>query len=184
MSRILATSRRSKRHRQLTLLSPARLANHSASRAQSEAWKTLVVSLPCDSAKSLAQYVLGGLSGKTSPACCNLIAGETSDASSQAWPNSGMGSPTEFWTHNSLESPNDADVCLLSDIIETGAELPQCSLTDHSLNRMQERLRKYANQNNPLLLALNAYSDGLATKRRSTESKSCQPCEPSKVARA
>jgi len=35
-----------------------------------------------------------------------------------------MGSPTEFLTLSSSEFPSDADVCSLSDILETG-DLPQ-----------------------------------------------------------
>jgi hypothetical protein len=35
-----------------------------------------------------------------------------------------MGSPTEFWTLNTSEWPSDADVCLLSDTLETG-DVPQ-----------------------------------------------------------
>ena len=44
--------------------------------------------------------------------------------SSGRWLNSGMGSATECWTLNTLESPKDADECLLSDILEIG-DLPQ-----------------------------------------------------------
>jgi hypothetical protein len=82
-----------------------------------------------------------------------------------------MGSPTEFWTLDSLESPNDAAVCLLSDILETGAVPPQCSLTDHSLNRLRERLVKYTSPTNPLLKAVTRFLDGPGMKPQSTDCK-------------
>ena len=44
--------------------------------------------------------------------------------SSGRWLNSGMGSPTECLTLKTSESHKDADVCLLSDVLETG-NLPQ-----------------------------------------------------------
>jgi hypothetical protein len=51
--------------------------------------------------------------------------------SSGSWANSGMGSPTAFWTLSTSEwnhilgpSLNDAGVCSLSDILETG-DVPQ-----------------------------------------------------------
>jgi len=54
-----------------------------------------------------------------------------SDASWKAWQNSGMGSPTEFLTLNSVEHMstlepfrNAGGVCSLSDILETG-DVPQ-----------------------------------------------------------
>ena len=44
--------------------------------------------------------------------------------SSGRWLKSGMGSPTEFLTLNTSEWPKDADVCSLSDTLETG-DVPQ-----------------------------------------------------------
>lgn len=43
--------------------------------------------------------------------------------SSGRWANSGMGSATECWMLNTLESPKDAEECLLSDTLEIG-DLP------------------------------------------------------------
>lgn len=56
----------------------------------------------------------------------SLVAGggETLAASSVRWAKSGMGGPTGCLMLNTLESPKDADECLLSDILETG-NLPQ-----------------------------------------------------------
>lgn len=43
--------------------------------------------------------------------------------SSGRWGNSGMGSPTEFWTLNISESPSSAVASSLSDVLETGPHL-------------------------------------------------------------
>jgi hypothetical protein len=50
--------------------------------------------------------------------------GEILAASSVQWGRSGMGGHTGCLTLNTLESPKDADECLLSDVLETG-NLPQ-----------------------------------------------------------
>jgi hypothetical protein len=77
-----------------------------------------------------------------------------------------MGSPTEFWTLNTSECPNDADVCLLSDIIETGALPPQCFLTPTNIERMKSRLLEYTSEQNRLYQVL--CSDGPETKHLNT----------------
>lgn len=184
MSRTLATSLPLRRPRQLTLLSRERLASRSLNKESNLAWLTLVANLHFNSAKYLSQYVRGGLSGKTSLACCNLIAVETSAASSRPWPNSGMGSPTEFWTQDILESPNDADVCLLSDIMETGEHPPQSCLTAHSTSRLVERLTKYTGPANLLLRAIRTYLAGQETKPPNMELKLSQRSARNKAARA
>lgn len=43
--------------------------------------------------------------------------------SSGRWLNSGMGSPTEFWTLQGSEFPSDAVASSLSDVLETGPHL-------------------------------------------------------------
>lgn len=65
-----------------------------------------------------------GLSGKTSLVSCQLTEDGRLEPSSGGWRRSGMGSPTEFWTLNTSDWPNDASVCSLSDILETG-DVPQ-----------------------------------------------------------
>jgi hypothetical protein len=127
-----------------------------------------VAALPFDSLTWLVNAVHDGLFGKTSPECLRLTADGRSVPSSGAWQNAGMGSLTEFWTLSTSESPSDAAVCLLSDIIETGDVPPQCSLTGHNIARMKMRLEKYVGANQ-LLDALNRYSDGLETRRQSLE---------------
>ena len=65
-----------------------------------------------------------GLFGKMSLASCHLTEDEILQPSSQRWGKSGMGSHTECWTLNTSEFHKGADVCSLSDVLETG-EVPQ-----------------------------------------------------------
>lgn len=72
-----------------------------------------------------------GSFGRMSPASCPAAEGGTLVPSSGRWGNSGMGSPTECLTLSTSEHasfpepfPNDAGVCSLSDILETG-DVPQ-----------------------------------------------------------
>ena len=94
-------------------------------------WKTRV-EISC-SHMELLQSVLhpNGSYGKTSPESCHPTEGGILEPSSGCWQNSGMGSPTGFWTHNSSEhndfpeqSHSAGGVCSLSDILETG-DVPQ-----------------------------------------------------------
>ena len=65
-----------------------------------------------------------GLSGKMSPVSCHLTEEKILEPSSQRWGKSGMGFHGESWTLNTSEFHKDADVCSLSDILETG-NVPQ-----------------------------------------------------------
>ena len=72
-----------------------------------------------------------GWFGRTSPASCLATEDGILEPSSAGWGNSGMGSPTEFLTLNSVEhmstlepSRKDEGVCSLSDTLETG-DVPQ-----------------------------------------------------------
>jgi hypothetical protein len=65
-----------------------------------------------------------GWCGRTSPASCRSTTDGHLEPSSGCWSNSGMGSPTEFWTLSISEYPSDGAASSLSDILETG-ELPQ-----------------------------------------------------------
>ena len=61
-----------------------------------------------------------GLSGKMSPVSCQVIEDGILVPSYLPWGTSGMGGPTESWTLNTSEFHKDADVCLLSDVLEIG----------------------------------------------------------------
>jgi hypothetical protein len=80
------------------------------------------------------------------------------------WQNSAMGSATECWMLNTLESPKDADECLLSDILEIG-NLPQKYYLSPTacqgiLNRAAKRNKKLPET---LYQALLTHSKQLAT---------------------
>jgi hypothetical protein len=62
--------------------------------------------------------------------------------SSGCWQNSGMGSPTEFWTLSTSEWPNDAAVCSLSDILETGTVPQRFFLSDTACRGILRRADK------------------------------------------
>ena len=99
-------------------------ANPSASLAFEADWLTRVATWPSDSYSLLVSFVPVGLSGRTSLESCRLEAEGTLEPSSGRWQNSGMGSPTEFWTLSGLESPSAVAVCSLSHTLETG-DVPQ-----------------------------------------------------------
>src|SRR6056297_178373 len=88
---------------QSTFLSEEPPASHSALPDCVKDWKTRV-EISC-SHMELLQSVLhpNGSYGKTSPESCHPTEAETLEPSSGCWQNSGMGSPTGFWTHNSCE---------------------------------------------------------------------------------
>ena len=65
-----------------------------------------------------------GWSGRTSPASCQLTEDGILEPSSGCWGNSGMGLHTAFLTLNTSEFHSAADVCSLSDVLETG-DVPQ-----------------------------------------------------------
>ncbi len=68
----------------------------------------------------LRNFVHNGLLLKMSPAFCHPMGEETWVPSSGRWGNSGMGGPTQALTLNTLVWRNDASVCSLSDVLETG----------------------------------------------------------------
>ena len=99
-------------------------ASPSASPVSEADWTTCVVTLRSSFADLLKGSNLAGLSGKMSPVSCHRTEDGTLVPSSGRWKTSGMASPTECLTLSTSEWPSDADVCLLSDTLETGV-LPQ-----------------------------------------------------------
>lgn len=65
-----------------------------------------------------------GFSSKTSLDYCRQTMGPTLPSSFEGWRNWGMGGPTGWLTLNGGESPKDADVCSLSDILEDAPTVP------------------------------------------------------------
>jgi hypothetical protein len=109
---------------QLTFWPEELHANHFQSQVSEADWLTRVATWPSDSYSLLACFVPNGLSGRTSLESCHPQEDGTLAPSSGRWQNSGMGSPTEFWTLSGLESPSAVGVCSLSHTLETG-DVPQ-----------------------------------------------------------
>jgi hypothetical protein len=116
---------------QLTFLSEAPRANRSQSLASEREWLTHGGTSPSPILPLLTAIGPSGWSGRTSPAFCRRTEDGILEPSSEGWQNSGMGSHGEFWTLSTSEHaafpepfPNDAGVCSLSQILETG-DVPQ-----------------------------------------------------------
>lgn len=129
----MATSRRSKlaSMNQSTFWSEEHLASLSVSRVSAADFLTSVATWPSNILGWLNACAPDGWYGRTSPASCRRLEDGTLEPYSGAWSNSGMGSPTECLTLSTSEwtgldglSLNDAGVCSLSDILETG-DVPQ-----------------------------------------------------------
>ena len=100
------------------------LASLSPSPVSERDWMTRVATSPSSLLDLLADSGPYGWCGRTSPASCRSTTDARLEPSSGCWSNSGMGSPTEFWTLSILEYPSDGVASSLSDILETG-ELPR-----------------------------------------------------------
>lgn len=99
-------------------------ANPSALQDSEKDWLTRVATSCLPILPLLQSIGPSGWFGRTSPACYPVTEDSTLPAYFEGWANAGMGSPTEFLTLSTLEWPNAAVVCSLSDVLETG-ELPQ-----------------------------------------------------------
>ena len=92
---------------------------------------------------SLVRSLPAGFSSRTSLACYPATAEPTLPSSFQGWRSSGMGGPTGFWTLNTSEWPNDADVCSLSDVLETpGPHLERYTLSARACRGILRRAEK------------------------------------------
>ena len=109
---------------QSTFLSEEHPASHSASQVCEVEWMTTVATWHSSFLGLLNEKLPSGWYGKTYPVSCHRTEDGTLAPSSGRWLKSGMGSPTEFLTLNTSEWPKDADVCSLSDTLETG-DVPQ-----------------------------------------------------------
>ena len=129
----MAISRRSAKAStpQSTFWSEEHLASLSVSLVSEADWQTNAVTWRSNILGWLNAFAPDGWFGRTSPASCRRLEDGTLVPYSGAWSNSGMGSPTECLTLSTSEwtgldglSLNDAGVCSLSDILETG-DVPQ-----------------------------------------------------------
>ena len=103
--------------------------NPSQSQDSGKEWMTHVVTWPSSIAECLTTLDRTGLSGKTSQVSCQAQEDGTLVPSSGRWLNSGMGSPTECLTLNSVEWHSAGVVSLLSDTLEIGDLPPQYYLS-------------------------------------------------------
>jgi len=109
---------------QLTFWSAAPPAKVSPSPALEKEWTTSVVTSPSSFAELLMRSSLDGSSGKMCQGFYPPAKDETLVPSSGRWLKSGMISPGESLTLNTLEYHNAADECFLSDIL-VEEEVPQ-----------------------------------------------------------
>ena len=127
-------------------------ANHSQSQDSEKDWMTLVVTSCLPILPSLNNIAPVGWSGRTSPAFCPPLMDGTLVASSEGWQSAGMGSATGCLTLNTSEWPKDANVCSLSDILETG-DLPQrFFLSERACKGILHRADKRGKELPPALL--------------------------------
>ena len=101
--------------------SEAPRASRSPSPDSAKAWLIRVATSPSRISQFWIDTAPVGAVGRTSPASCQRTEDGRWEPFSEGWGNSGMGSHTGFLTLSTSEYPKDADVCSLSDILETGA---------------------------------------------------------------
>ena len=99
-------------------------ANHSQSQGLEKGLMTHAETSCLHILPLLNNIAPSGWFGKTSPAYCQATEEKILAPSLGRWGNSGMGSPTECLTLNTLVFHKDASACSLSDVLETG-EVPQ-----------------------------------------------------------
>ena len=109
---------------QLDFWSEGLPANHSQSQDYAKDLKTPGETLPLPMLEYLTALNPSGSFGKTCRASSVQTVDGTLVPSLGRWQNAGMGSHTGCLTLNTSEFPKDADVCLLSDVLEIG-NLPQ-----------------------------------------------------------
>jgi len=155
---------------QLTFLSEERPASPSPLPGSEPGWLTRAAA-SCSPILPLLQNIApAGWSGRMSPVFCHRTEDGTLAPSSGAWANSGMGSPTECLTLNSVEHlatpspfPRDGAVCSLSDILETGDVPQRYYLTPRACAGILRRAAKRGKDLPPMLhRALSAVAEGLS----------------------
>ena len=110
---------------QLSMFSSEELpASPSALQDLEKDWQIRVATSCLRTLQLLQNIGPAGWFGRTSPASFPVTEDEILPHCFEGWQNSGMGSPTEFLTLNTLEFPSDAVACSLSDILEAG-NVPQ-----------------------------------------------------------
>ena len=111
---------------QLTLLSEEPPVSHSRSLEDERDWIIQTATSPLSFLEFARKHVPSGSYGKMCLESCPQTMDETSSRSGKKWRSAGIQSPGESLMldlheagHIPLQCHNDADVCLLSDILET-----------------------------------------------------------------
>ncbi len=102
-----------------------RPVSRSPSREEGSDSMTRVATWPSTMQGLLQMLSQPGSSTKTSQVSCHQTEDGTWEPSSQRWGTSGMASPGECWTLNSLEWPNAAVAFSLSDTLQEIGDVPQ-----------------------------------------------------------
>ena len=136
---------------QSSFWSEEHLASLSASQVSEEDWMMIVATWPSSFLGLLREHGPDGWFGRTCPASCQATEDGTLAPFSGAWSNSGMGSPTESLTLNTSEWPSDADVCLLSEVLETGDVPPRYFLSGKACAGILRRAEKRNKELPPML---------------------------------
>lgn len=152
-------------------LSEVHPVSPSPSQASARGWLTLAATSCSPILPSLTAIAPAGSSGRMSLASCPAAEDGILEPSSGAWGNSGMGSHTECLTLSMSEhaasptlSRNDAAVCSLSDILETGGVPQRFSLTAKACAGILRRAEKRGKSLPPQLAhALQAVADSAPT---------------------
>ena len=140
------------------------LASLSPSPVNERDWMIRVATSPSNLLDLLTDSGPLGWCGRTSPVSCRLTTDGRLEPSSGCWSNAGMGSPTEFWTHNFSEYPSDGVVSSLSDVLETGELPPQYFLSSRACRGILRRAEKRGKTLPlPLARALAVVADSVRT---------------------
>ena len=126
-------------------------ANHSVSQALGKALKTQEETLPSHIVEFLTTLNPSGSFGKTFRASLVQAEDGTLVPSSGRWQNSGMGSLTESLTLSTSEWPSDANVCSLSDVLETGKVQQRFFLSPRACEGILRRAEKRGKKLPPAL---------------------------------
>lgn len=127
---------------QLTFLSEAPPVSRSASPALEADWAMTVATWRSNLHALLIAHGPVGWCGRTSLESCHRTTEGILVPSSGRWQNSGMGSPTEFSTLATSESPSVVEGCSLSAVLETGELPPRFFLSARACRGYLRRLDK------------------------------------------
>jgi hypothetical protein len=172
---------------QLTFFAEEPPANPSASRDSERDWLTLVATSCLPTVPLLQGIGPSGWFGRTSPASCPATEDGTLEPSSGCWGNSGMGSPTGFWTLSTSEFPSNAVASSLSQVLEVGSVPPRFYLSARACQGYLRRLERLSRMpiggpgNLGFLIALmraTAQSGEATSGTRVDTSSSTEPAAP------